>query len=122
IPGLGFGVNGDDAFVATLLCAVIIERRSFADAVFAGNKKRCVWIDNRNRDRPSFLVRTNSPDANRVSTLVSQLFLMKTETHSFFRDQDELVVSARQFGVNQPVAFFDLDGDDAAFPNVSIIG
>ena len=47
---------------------------------------------------------------------------MKTQTHSFFGNQNELVVSVRELGVDQTIAFFNLNGDDAALPNVPIIG
>ena len=102
--------------------AVIIEWRAFADPVLTSDEKHRVWIDNRDRDHPIFFVWTNAPDANCVASLVAQLFFMKAQTHSFFRDQNQLVVPVRELGVDQAIAFLNLDGDDAAFANVSIIG
>ena len=47
---------------------------------------------------------------------------MKAQTHSFFGDQDEFVISVGELRVDQTITFFNLDRDNPAFANVSIIG
>ena len=105
-----------------VLFSVIVERCSFADSVLARDQQHCVWIDNRDRDHLVLLVRTNSPDADRVSALIAQLLFVKAQAHSFLRDQNDLVVAIRQLRVDQAIVLFDLDRDDAAFANVAVIG
>src|SRR5438093_321986 len=79
-------------------------------------------IDTRYADHLIYFVWANSPDADCVLALIAQLFLVKSKTHSFLGNQNNLVIAASQVGVDQAIAFFNLDGDDPAFANVPIIG
>ena len=64
---------------------------------------------------------TNSPDADRVATLVAQLFFVKTQTHPVPGNENELVVAGCKVGVDQAIARFDLNGDDSPFPDIGVI-
>ena len=69
--------------------------RAFADSIFAGHQQHRVWIDNGDRHDVIVFLGANSPDANRVAALVAQLFFVKSQTHSVFRDEHDFVVPIR---------------------------
>src|SRR5581483_4568016 len=78
------GLHGDDAFAAARLPPIIIERCAFADSIFTGNQQHGVCIHDGDGHDVVALFRTYSPDADRIPTLVAQLFLVKPQTHSVF--------------------------------------
>ena len=47
---------------------------------------------------------------------------MKAQAHSILRDEYDFVVAVRELRIDQPVIFFDLNGDDAALAHVGVIG
>src|SRR5207247_8342885 len=102
--GFFAGSHRDDAFAAARLSPVIIEWRSFADAIFAGDQQHGVWIDDGDCHNMIGLLRANSPDADGVAALIAQLFLMEAQAHSVFCDEDDLVVAVRQLPIDQTVA------------------
>ena len=75
--------------------AVIVERRPFADPVFARDQKHRLVVHDRDRHDVIALVRPNAPNADGVAALVAQLLLVKAQAHAFGRDEDDLVVAAR---------------------------
>ncbi len=66
--------------------------------------------------------RANPPNADRVAALIAQLLFVETQAHSFLGDEDDFVVAVGQLRVDQAIVLLDLDGDDAAFPDVAVIG
>ena len=104
------------------MAPVIIEWRSFADTVFTGHEQHRIWIDNRDGDDMVVFPWSNAPDADGISSLIAQLLFVEAEAHAFFRNENNLVVPIGELGVDQVIAFFDLDGDDAAFAYVRVIG
>ena len=93
VAGFISGLHRDDAFAAAGLFAVIIERRAFADPVLARDEQHRCRIHNRDGNDVVAFLRTNSPDADGVASLVAQLFFVKTQTHAFLGDENELVVA-----------------------------
>src|SRR5947199_37918 len=74
--------------------------------------------------RPRYRVRF-TPSAvsfTLCSDFFSQLLLVETQAHTFFRNENELVVPIGELGINQAIALLDLDCDDAAFADVGVIG
>ena len=122
IAGLVSRLHCDDSFAAARLFPVIIKRRPFADPVLACNQQHRRRIHDRAGNSVIIFSGLNSPDANGVASLVAQLFFVKTQTHSFFGDEDELIVSGGKFRVDQTIVRLNLDGDDAAFADVGVIG
>src|SRR5207249_9238427 len=106
---------------APRLAAIIIERRSLADAILTGHQQPRSPIDNGDCNYVVFLVWPNPPYAHSVARLIAQLLLMKAQAHSFFRDQDDLVIPVGKLGIDQAIAFLGLNCDNASFANVGVI-
>src|SRR5204862_6421672 len=115
------GFHRDNAFAAARLTPVFVERRALTDSVLTSHKEHRVRIDNGNSNDVIVFLRANSPNADGVAALIAQLLFMETQAHSFSGDEHDLVVAVRQFRIDQTVAVFDLNGDDAAAANVRVI-
>src|SRR4029453_619531 len=113
---------GDDALAAARLTAVIIERCSLADAILAGHEQHRAWINNGEGNDVIVLSWPNTPYTNGVASLIAQLLLMKGQTHAFFRNENWLVVSVRELGIDQAIVRLDLDCNDAASTHVGVVG
>ena len=101
---------------------VIIERRSLADAILTRHEQHRAWIDNGYSDDVVVFFRANPPDTHCVAALIAQLFFMEAQAHTLFRDENDFVVPIGKLGVDQIIAFFDLDGDDPPFAHVGVVG
>ena len=122
IAGLVSRLHRDDAFAAARLLPVIIKRRPFADPVLARDQQHRRRVYDRDGNDVIIFLRPNSPDADGVAPLIAQLFFVKAQTHPFFGDEDDLVVAVGKFRVDQTIVLLDLDGDDAAFADIAVIG
>src|SRR5262249_41579544 len=95
VAGFFSSLHCDNAFAAARLPPIIIERRAFADPIFASYEQHSVWIDDRDGHDMIAFLRTNSPDAHGVAPLIAQLFFVEAQAHSIFRDKNDLVVAVR---------------------------
>src|SRR4029453_2930876 len=95
LSGFLAGFHRDDAFAAAGLTPVFVEGRAFADSVFTSHKQQGIRIDNGDGYGVIAFLRPNSPNAHGVAALITQLLFMKTQAHSFFSDQHDLVISVR---------------------------
>jgi len=122
IAGLVPRLHRDDAFAAAGLFPVIIKRRPFSDSILARNQQHRRRIHDRAGNNVIIFLRPNSPNTDSIASLIAQLFFVKPQAHSFLGNEDELVVSRSKFRVNQAIIGLNLNGDDSAFSDVSVIG
>jgi hypothetical protein len=103
-------------------CAVFLEIRAFADAVFAGDQQ--VWRPARQWParrlrRPLFQI--DAAHAAGGPAHRAGVFFVEPDAHAVARDDHHLALAGREFHVNQRVARINADGDDAAFADVGEI-
>ena len=118
--GLGRGLHGDNTLAATRLGAVLVEVRSLADPVFAGNQQGGVLGHDRRRDEPVLTAKLDAAHAGRSAAHGTDVFLVEADAQAGVGDEHHLVVAGGQLDRDESIALVNADGVDAVAADVGV--